>query len=388
MKNDILKHVDGLREELLALSHAIHAHPETAFREHRAVAFQKEVLERHGFAFEGNFCGLETAYRAAFGTGRPGPRVAILAEYDALAGIGHACGHNIIASAAVGAGIALSTTDGACGEIVVMGTPAEEGGGGKVLLVERGAFEGVDFAMMIHPEFRNIYGRGGIAATHLRVEFTGRASHAVEPKKGINALIPLLEFFNGINALRQNWPHGHVLTGIITDGGQAPNVIPGHTEATFVPRAPTVRGLKEMLADLERLARACASITGAAAQVHVSTVYAERYPNIAMGERFRDNMAELGVTVMRADETVAKGSSDIGNVSMIVPTIHEYVAIDDSAATHSEAFREAAASPRGDEAVLLAAKGMAMTAFDLMTDGALREKVRGEFNAISGGKSL
>jgi amidohydrolase len=391
MKDLILASVDNLRDELIELSHNIHTHPETSFQERQAVAFQKEILERHGFTFEPSFCGLETAYRATFQLRADhkrekdssamdlGPCIAFLAEYDALEGIGHACGHNIIAASAVGAGVALSKLNGLSGEVLVIGTPAEERGGGKVLLVEQGAFENVDFVMMMHPEFRNIYGRGGIAATHIRVEFNGKSSHAVEPGKGINALIPLLEFFNGLNALRQNWPHGHVITGIITNGGQAPNVIPGHTEALFVPRAPTCDGLKGMLADLERLASACASITGASAQMHTAVIYAERYPNITLGERFRDNMAQLGVSMMIADETVAQGSSDIGNVSMVVPTIHEYLAIVDGATTHSNAFREAATSPRGDEVILLAAKGMAMTACDLLTDVTLRDAVRKEF---------
>ncbi len=386
-KNDLIALVDGTREELVRLSHRIHSHPELAFEEHQAVTFQKEVLESHGFSFEGNYCGLETAYKATFKGHASGPRIAFLAEYDALAGIGHACGHNIIAASAVGAGVALSKLmEELNGDVVVMGTPAEEGGGGKVLMVEKGAFEDIDFVLMMHPEFRNIYGRGGIAATHLRVEFTGKASHAVEPQKGINALIPLIEFFNGINALRQNWPQGHILTGIITDGGQAPNVIPGHTEASFVPRAPTIKGLKGMVADLERLAALCAGMTGAQTQVHTSVIYAERYPNIAMGERFKDNMALLGQSMMLADETVAKGSSDIGNVSMVVPTIHEYLAIVDDATTHSEAFRDAAVSSRGDDAIQLASKGMAMTAYDLLTDASFRKAVCKEFQTSVPGK--
>lgn len=390
IKEDIAGIVDALSGELLALSHAIHAHPEMAFEERQAVKLQKELLEQHGFEFESNFCGLETAYKAIFKFGKKGervPTIAFIAEYDALKGIGHACGHNVIAASAIGAGIALSQSPGVEADILVIGTPAEESGGGKVLLVEMGAFDDVDFALMIHPEFRNIIGRGGIAATHLRVEFSGRPSHAVEPHKGINALIPLIEFFNGLNALRKSWPQGYIITGIITDGGQAPNVIPGHSEAIFVPRAPTVEGLKEMLADLERLAYACASITGASARMEVSAIYAERNPNMTMGRRFMENMKRLGVTMMLADETVVHGSSDIGNVSMVIPTIHEYLAIDDEAATHSEAFKEAAISPRGDGVVLSGAKGMAMTAWDLADDAAFREEVLEEFRrTTTGGK--
>ncbi len=381
MHSQIRKIVEELRSELLGLSHSIHADPETAFEEHKAVAFQKELLEKHGFKVETPLCDLPTAYRASFPRKKEGPVVAFIAEYDALRDIGHACGHNIIASVAAGAAIALSKAVAELpGEILVIGSPAEESGGGKVLLVERGAFRNVDFAMMIHPGTENLYGRGGIAATHVDVEFFGRASHAVEPRKGINALTSMIEYFNSLNGLRQTWDKGHVLTGIITNGGKAPNVVPDYTSASFVPRSPTKQGLLLILEDMERAARSAAMLTGAEYTMKYDVVYAERHPNIVLGERFRDNMVQLGETAVFADARIPLGSSDIGNVSLELPTIHEYIAIaDDSTTSHSDRFREAAVSPRGDEAVLIGAKALAMTAWDVFSDSELREKAIAEY---------
>lgn len=379
MREKIIEAVDAIREEIIGLSHDIHANPELGFEEHKAVSFQKKILEKHGFSFESPYCELDTAYISRR-NGSGGCRVAFIAEYDALSGVGHGCGHNIIASSAVAAAIALSKID-TTANIVVVGAPAEESGGGKVLLVDRGGFDGIDFAIMMHPGTRNLYGRGGIAATQLQVEFFGKSSHAVEPRKGINALTSMIEFFNSINALRQTWKKGHVLTGIITDGGKAPNVIPDYTAAKFVPRGVCKEDLDEVLADMENAAKAAAALTGAGYSFKYGVIYAERYPNIKMGERFRDHVGALGETVYLADESVPLGSSDIGNVSRIMPTIHEYIKIaDESTGSHSELFREAARSPRGDEAVMIAAKGMALTAHDLFTDGKFRDEVLKEFN--------
>lgn len=379
--NKILEICESIRRELLELSHKIHSAPELGFEEHKAVALQKEVLERYGFEFKCPFCELDTAYIARKKGNPNSCKIAFLAEYDALKGIGHACGHNIIASSAVGAGIALSLlSDESVGDIFVIGTPAEEGGGGKVYIVERGGFDGIDFAMMMHPGTQNLYGRGGIAATHFDVEFFGKASHAVEPHKGINALTSMIEFFNSINALRQTWKKGHVLTGIITNGGKAPNVIPDYTSASFVPRGARKEDLEEILEDMERAAKSAAALTGADYSCKSGVIYAERYPNIVMGECFRDNLAKLGETVEFADESVPLGSSDIGNVSRVLPTIHEYLWIaDNSTTSHSDKFREAAVSKRGDDVVVLAAEGMAMTAYELFTNSELRDRAKEEF---------
>ncbi len=381
MKERILKRADELKAELLRLSHDIHANPETSFEEFRAAAWQKELLEKHGFEVEAPFCGMETAFRAVKKSGKPGPVVAFLSEYDALNGLGHACGHNIIAASSVGAGLALaSLLDETGGEVQVVGTPGEEGGGGKVFMVERGAFDGVDFALMMHPSTKNIIGRGGLAAQGVRVEYRGRAAHSATPDKGINALTSLIALFNGIDTLRQVWPNSAKINGIVTKGGSASNIIPELAEALFTVRASTKKELLAMFADLQRAADAAARLTGAEVVVEGEPVYAERYSNSVMGEAFKRNMETLGERMEYPDPKERVGSSDVGNVSLEIPTIHEYLAIaDTSVAGHTPEFREASLSPRGDEVVLLGAKGLALTGWDLLTDERLREAAKAEY---------
>jgi amidohydrolase len=381
MKERILKRADELKDDLLRLSHDIHATPETSFEEYRAVSWQKALLEKHGFVVEMPFCGMETAFRAVKKSDKAGATVAFLSEYDALNGLGHACGHNIIAASSVGAGIALASVLGETGgEIQVIGTPGEEGGGGKVYLVERGAFEAVDFALMMHPSTKNIIGRGGLAAQGVRVEFTGRAAHSATPDKGINALTSLIAFFNGIDTLRQVWPNSAKINGVITKGGSASNIIPELAEALFTVRASTKKELVAMFADLQRVADAAARVTGAAVVVEGEVLYAERYSNSVLGELFKKNMELLGEKMEYPDPKERVGSSDVGNVSLEIPTIHEYLAIaDTSVAGHTTEFREASVSARGDDVVLLAAKGLALTGCDLLTDESLREAAKAEY---------
>jgi len=381
MKDRIKQRVEEIRQDLLQLSHDIHGCPETAFEERRAALWQKELLERHGFTVEMPFCAMETAFRAVKKGRDGGPAVAFLSEYDALKGLGHACGHNIIAASSVGAGIALGSVLGdMAGEVQVIGTPGEEEGGGKIFMVERGCFAGVDFALMVHPNTKNLIGRGGLAAQSVRIEFLGRAAHSAVPDKGVNALTSLIAFFNGIDTLRQTWPNSAKINGIITRGGTASNVIPDLAEACFTVRASTKKELLAMYRDLNRVAEAAAMVTGASFLLEGEPVYAERYPNSAMGEAFKRNMESLGETMEYPDPRERFGSSDVGNVSLELPTIHEYLAITDaSVAGHTAEFREAAVSPRGDEVVLLAAGGLALTGWDLLSDGNLREAAREEY---------
>ena len=381
MKEQIAKKADEIAGELVDLSHSIHGNPETAFEEFKAAAWQKEVLERHGFTVESPFCGLDTAFRAVK-KGRPGgPVVAFLSEYDALKGLGHACGHNIIAAAAVGAGIALaSALEDIAGEVQVVGTPGEEGGGGKIYIVEAGGFKAVDFALMMHPSTKNIIGRGGLAALGMAVEYRGRSAHSASPEKGVNALTSLIALFNAVDTLRQIWPNSAKINGIVTEGGAASNIIPEAAAGEFTVRASTIKELRAMKADLERVVEAAALVTGAEGRVDYEPIYAERYPNLVMGEAFKRNMAPLGEIMEYPDPAERVGSSDVGNVSLELPTIHEYLAIaDPSVVAHTDRFREASLSPRADEVILLAAKGLALTGWDLLSDEDLREAAREEY---------
>ncbi len=381
MKEKLINRVDEIKEELIGLSRRIHENPETAFEERQALAWQVELLKKHGFEVEVPFCGLETAFRAVKKGAPGGPVVAFLSEYDALKGAGHACGHNIIAAASAGAGIALAgALDGAAGEVQVIGTPGEEEGGGKVYIAERGGFDGVDFALMVHPSTKNLIGRGGLAAQTVKAVFYGRSAHSALPEKGVNALTALIAFFNGIDTLRQTWPNTAKINGIITRGGSAPNVIPDVAEALFTVRASRKKELTAMYRDLERVAGGAAAFTGASFSLEGDPAYAERYPNSPMGEAFKKNMESLGEVMNYPDPEERVGSSDVGNVSLLLPTIHEYLAIaGEEVAGHSPEFREAAASPRGDAVVLLAAKGLALTGWDLLSDKELRAAAREEY---------
>lgn len=385
IKSRILSEIESIKTDLVELSHKIHSHPEVAFEEHQAAKWQIELLKRHGFQVENPVCGMDTAYRAVF-TGRgKGPRVAIIAEYDALQGAGHACGHNVIAANAVGAAIGLSKfMDQVDGEIVVFGAPAEESGGGKIIMVDQGLFKDVDFAMMVHPSTKNIIGRGGLACVTFAIEFLGKAAHSARPEKGINALTSLISFFNNIDILRQTWQQKQdpKINGIITAGGLADNIVPEYAAASFTVRAKTRSYLQKMIEDLKRIAELSAAVTGAKVNVKLELIFAERYPNMTMGESFKANMALLGETMNYPEPDESVGSSDIGNVSIETPSIHEYLWIaPEDVVGHSSAFKEAAISKRADEVVIKAAQGLALTAWDILTNTALREKIYDEFKA-------
>ncbi len=245
--------VDARAEELRALSLRIHAHPEVAFEEVQASGWLCELLEASGFAVARGIADMPTAFRAVAGSGTP--VVAVLAEYDALPGIGHGCGHNIIATAAAGAGIGLrAVIDELGGTVQVIGTPAEEVYGGKAQMIRAGAFGGIDAAMMVHPGTRDAVFTRALACAELRVEYFGREAHAAaQPEKGINALEALILAYNGINALRQHIRRTARVHGVITDGGQAPNIVPGHATASFLVRAED----NEYLEELKRRVVAC-----------------------------------------------------------------------------------------------------------------------------------
>lgn len=385
-KGAISAYIDNAHGELIHLSRQIYENPELGFEEFKAMAWQAETLRNHGFEVETGYLGLQTSYLARLKTGN-GPRIAFMAEYDALAGFGHACGHNIIAASAVGAGVGLAhamTELGVPGEVVVLGTPGEEGPGGKIYLADRGAFDNVDFALMIHPANENIIGRGGLAAQSITVTYKGKSVHSASPEKGINALTSVIALFNAIDTLRQVWPDTGRCNGIITKGGSAPNIVPDLAECSFTVRAAKKKELAVMMSQIRAAAQRAAELTGAAADMTDEPLFAERYPNLTIGELFKKNMESLGEKMSYPDPLKRVGSSDVGNVSMIVPTIHEYLSIaGPDVIGHTYAFREAAGSQRADDVVSLAAKGLAMTGWDLATNEADRTAARREFEEVA-----
>lgn len=382
LKNRVAADIDGRRDELIDLSLKIHANPETAFMEAKASGWLSDYLESQGFTVERSICQIGTAFRASYGSGRP--RVAFLAEYDALPGIGHGCGHNIIAMSSVGAGIAVRTTvEETGGTVLVIGTPAEETGGGKIFMANRGAFDDLDAALITHPGNRNVALTYALACVEIGVQYHGKASHAAaRPDEGINALDAMVIAYNGLSALRQHIRDSARIHGIITDGGQAVNVVPEHTAAAFLIRAADDAYLDELKERVLACFRAGAEATGARLEYRWGDEarYRAMRPNRVLAAAYKANLESLGREVREADTGPSMGSTDVGNVSAIVPTIHPAIAIAPrDVPIHTAQFREVAASEAGHRGLIDAAKAMAMTAVDVLTDADLRRRTEEEF---------
>ncbi len=394
MHERIVTAIDAASGELLDLSRRIHATPETAFQEQQACAWLTDTLARHGCRTERGIAGLDTAFRAEVngpGDGSAGgssraPTVAILAEYDALPEIGHACGHNLICTAAVGAGIGLAAVrDHLPGRALVLGTPAEEGGGGKVIMLQRGAFEGVDAAMMFHPAGYTLTERPSLASYRLTLKFLGKPAHAAAaPHEGINALDALIQTFVSIGLLRQQVRDDARIHGIITYGGAAPNIIPDRAEAVFTVRATDSAYAKKVLDRVIGCAQGAAQAAGAALEHTPRKGYDAIKPNRALAAAFARHLAQMGWPQDPLPERPRMGSTDMGDVSQVIPSIHPYVSIGPKTlAGHTAEFREAALSDRGFGGMLAAAKAMALTTYDVLTQPDLMAAVRREFDGAA-----
>jgi len=377
--------IDARRDELIRIADTIHANPEIGFQEFESAALLSGKLEENGFVVERGVAGMETAFVATLAGRDGGPTVAFLAEYDALPGLGHACGHNLIGTAAVGAGLAMKAVlPELAGTIQVVGTPAEEGGGGKAIMVDAGVFEAVDAAMMIHPSTRNLLGRLALTAYSISIEFFGKPAHAAaKPDEGINALDALILTYNGINALRQHLRDDARIHGTITHGGEAPNIVPKYAAAQFIVRAGDTPYASEVLEKVRACAEGAALATGARLEFkQVGPRYDARMPNPKLVALFKGNMESLGLEVELATGSERMGSSDIGNVSQVIPAIHPYVAIAaEEVGGHTDEFREAAASPAGHKGLIDGAKALAMTAVDLLAEPANMAEAKKAFEA-------
>src|SRR5581483_8777635 len=344
-----------------------------------------DFLEKHGARVERGVGGLPTAFRATVDGRGPGPTIAILAEYDALPGIGHACGHNVIATAAAGAGAALAVALGSLpfdGRIQVIGTPAEEGGAGKVKLLEAGVFAGVDAAMMIHGRPGTQAWRPSLGIIKVRAEFHGRAAHASSwPWRGVNALNAVIQLFVSLDLLRQQLRPDARIHGIITKGGEQPNIIPEHTAAEFYLRAPTKSYCHELLRRFTECAEGAATATGCRATVTpLGPIHEPLRPNPTMAALFRANLGVIGFAEDPDDGQAGYGSTDCGNVSQALPTIHPYVRISpDGVPGHSREFAEWARSPLARAGMLAGAKALALTALDLLASPEALARAREDF---------
>ena len=374
---------EAIRDDVVVLSRAIHGQPETAFREVAAQRLLTTWLQRRGFTIEAPVAGLDTAFAARSGEGHP--HVALLAEYDALPGLGHACGHNLISAGAAGAAAILrSVLPSSRGRMSVIGTPGEEGGGGKVLELDAGLFRDVDAVLMFHPADRTLAWRRATSSVHLRIEFRGRAAHAAKnPEEGRNALAAMIQFFVATDGLRQHIPERARLHGVIRNGGAAPNIVPDYTEAEFLVRDATREGALALSDRVADCARGAALATGTEVEVaHSAPTYSERKNNHVIAGRLASYLDDLGVAQEAPSDAHPAGSSDIGNVSLTVPTIHPYLQIADRGVmNHTDAFREAAATPRAHAATMQMALALARTAFDLLTEDGLLAAAWAEFEA-------
>ena len=383
MYADILAAIDAASAELVDLARRIHATPEVGFQERQASTWLSETLQRHGMRIQRGVADLDTAFRAEASGSDAGPTVAILAEYDALPEIGHACGHNLICTAAIGAGIGLAALRTRLpGRALVLGTPAEEGGGGKVIMLKRGAFEGVDAAMMFHPAGYTLAERPSLASYRLSLKFTGKPAHAAAaPHEGINALDAMIQTFASIGLLRQQIRDDARVHGIITYGGAAPNIIPDRAEAAFSARATDSGYAKKVLERVIACAQGAAMATGATLEHTVRKGYDAIKPNRALADSFSQHLERLGWPQDPQPERPRMGSTDMGDVSQVIPSIHPYVSIGPKAlAGHTVEFREAALSERGLAAMLAAAKAMALTAYDVLSQPELMTRVRRDFD--------
>ncbi|WP_294082445.1 M20 family metallopeptidase [Sphaerobacter sp.] len=379
----ILAKIDAERDNLIALSKFIHANPEIALQEVKASAACADFLAERGFSVERGVADLPTAFHASTGEGRP--HVGYLSEYDALPGVGHGCGHNLIAIAGIGAGIGLAAAlPHVGGRVSVFGTPAEEAIGGKVIMARAGVFSGLDAAMGAHPGTSEaavpyLEGSGqALACQGVKIAFHGKAAHAAaDPHNGINALNALIETFNGINALRQHILDDARIHGIITQGGQAPNVVPDYAEGSFLVRASTRAYMKELVEKVRAIAEGAASMTGARLSFEYSEEpYYDMITNYPLARRIKKHLDDLGLQLPDPKVEPGKGSTDWGNVSYEVPSVEtSYPIVDRVITWHSQEVVEAADSEMGYANTLTVAKALALTGLDVLTDAALRAEI-------------
>ncbi len=384
LKERVRAEVEGRAAALVEASRQIHAHPELNYDEHFAHDLLATLLESGGLQVSRGAFDLDTAFVARAGSA--GPTIAVLCEYDALPGIGHACGHNIIATAGVGAGLAAAALAEEAGcRVMVLGTPAEEGGGGKILMAQRGAFDGVDAALMVHPAGADLARMEVIAVQEVSATYIGEAAHAAAfPHRGRNALDAAVLGYLNVAALRQHIRPNERVHGIISEGGDKPNIVPARARSEWMVRSGSIRTLAPLKERVEECLRAGASAAGCEVEIAwKSVVYADMLDNDVMVSLYAANASALGRSLAAADSRMAVvGSTDMGNVSYLVPSIHPMIqAAPHGVPIHTPEFAVHAASDLGDQAVIDGAIAMAWTIADLWLGDGLLEAAQAEFAA-------
>ncbi|XP_064617776.1 xaa-Arg dipeptidase-like [Liolophura sinensis] len=387
LKTAACEEIDRHASELHGLSHSIWEHPELNFEEKHAHQVLTDFLEKQGFHVERQY-KLETAFRATYGEG-PGPHVALLCEYDALPGIGHACGHNLIAQVGVAAGLGAKAALKASGKhfpgkITVLGTPAEEGGGGKVDLINAGAFDGVDVAMMAHPSKATFSKPKSLVMDAFTIQYIGKAAHASSsPWEGINALDAAVLAYQNVSVLRQQFKPTWRVHGIITSGGVKPNIIPEFSELRYMCRTPCVVEMKTLQSKLKDCFTSAAAATGCKVEfVHDQKPYEDLLSNSTLATLFEENAAGLGVDIC-SDPAVTQrfgGSTDMGNVSHVVPSLQPKFYIGTTASIHSTEYTAAAGSPTAQPYTQTIGKALAMVTLDILQQPQLMSKIKEDFD--------
>ncbi|MBC5630400.1 M20 family metallopeptidase [Clostridium sp. NSJ-6] len=370
MKERLTSEGQKIHKRLIEISDYIYENPELGNEEYKAVKVLTELLKEHNFEVEERYLNMDTAFKATFDSGKPGLTIGYLCEYDALPGIGHGCGHNMIGTISSGAGIVLSKIiDQVGGKIIVYGTPAEETNGAKVIMVEEGAFDELDCAMMVHPNDKT-YASGTSSALYpIQFTFKGKTAHAAScPEQGINALNAVIQLFNGIDALRQHVTKDVLMHGIITEGGVAANIVPERAVAQFYIRAAKKATIEDVLEKVKNIARGAALMTGCELEMdRYELPYDDLNTNEVLSEAFNENLRSLGITEIHAPKT-GGGSSDIGNVSYVTPTIHPYISISNCEVRgHSRELAKATTESLGHERLLTAVLALAYTGYDVLT---------------------
>ena len=388
--DEINQRVDEVADEIVSVSRQIHANPELAFKEFFACETLSKTLDRHGLEPETGVFTLETAFEAQLNRDHDGPTVAILAEYDALPGIGHACGHNIIATSALGAALGLqAVADQLPGRIRLIGTPAEEKGGGKEVMARAGAFDGVDAAMMIHPAGMNLASMPCICVAEVQVIYHGKSAHAsAMPHKGVNALDGLLLAYQAISNLRQHIKSTERIHGIISEGGQAPNIVPDRTSGDFYVRAANEKDLAKLKPRVQACFEAGARGSGCEVEINWANVdYLDLNTNWPLADQFQMHAEGLGRDFMDYEQIAGfgAGSTDMGNVSYRVPSIHPMLAVaPPNVVIHNPEFAKWAGSEQGDQAVIDGAKALALTAADYLLSPALQDQAKHAYDVSVG----
>ena len=382
MKNKLKEELQRIQTDLQEMSDHLYAHPELGNEEYESMKLLTNYLKKHQFDVETGVVHRPTAFKAVYEGEKPGPTIAYLAEYDALPGVGHGCGHNLIGTMSVGAGVALSKlVDDIGGTVVILGTPAEETNGAKVDMSKAGMFADIDVAMMVHPSAESGKSGKSLAMDAVQFAYTGKTSHAAaSPEKGINALDSVIQLFNGVNALREHVPSDVRMHGVITNGGEAANVVPGEAVAQFYLRAAERKTLDEVNVKVKAIAEAAAQMTGATVEIsNYELSYDNMITNESLSEVFTQNLANVcNQPILEARE--GTGSIDMGDVSHVVPAIHPYIGMENpDLVAHTQEFADTTITPVGHATLFKGALALAGSGYDVITNKELLEAIQREY---------